>query len=140
MTHNYITNTDYELSMFSRAAHFGNTDVEYAFFTASIAWNFNGIEEDGSLKHSLQSSSVKGKAKMMSALDKYQEATEYLNSVGIPCVDAAKRWVEAGVSIFGDLKTATLGSGKGGATFTNEGSHWNDTGGKIMAKAVIPII
>lgn len=140
LTYNYVNNTDFELSMFSRAAHFNNTTVEYAFFTASIAWNFSGINDDGSLKYSLQTSSEKGPARMMSALDKYQEATEYLNSVGIPCVDAAKRWVDAGNAIFGDLKTATLGSGKGGATFTNEGSHWNDTGGKIMAKAVIPLI
>ena len=140
LAHNYVTHTDYELSMFSRAAHFGIADVEYAFFTASIAWNFNGIAEDGSLKHSLQTSSGKGKAKMMSALDKYQEASEYLNSIGIPCIDAAYRWVEAGYEIFGDLKTATLGSGKGGATFTNEGSHWNDTGSAIVAKIVLPII
>ena len=136
----YVTNTSYELSMFSRAAYFNNTSVEYAFFTASISWNFNGINEDGSLKYGLQTASTISPARMMSALDKYQEATEYLNSVGVPCVDAAKRWVEAGNAIFGDLKTATLGSGKGGATFTNEGSHWNDTGSAIMAKAVIPII
>ena len=140
LSHNYVANTDYELSMFSRAAHFGNTDVEYAFFTASIAWNFSGIEADGSLKYSLQTSSLKGKAKSMSALDKYQEASEYLNSIGIPCIDAAYRWVEAGNLIFGDLKSATIGSGKTGQTFTNEGSHWNDTGSKVMAKAVIPII
>lgn len=136
----YVTNTSYELSMFSRAAYFNNTSVEYAFFTASISWNFNGINEDGSLKYGLQTASTIGPARMMSALDKYQEATEYLNSVGIPCIDVAKRWVNAGIAIFGDLKTATLGSGKGGSTFTNEGSHWNDTGGKIMAKAVISII
>lgn len=136
----YVTNTSYELSMFSRAAYFNNTSVEYAFFTASISWNFNGINEDGSLKYGLQTASTIGPARMMSALDKYQEATEYLNSVGVPCVDSANRWVNAGIAIFGDLKTATIGSGKGGATFTNEGSHWNDTGGKIMAKAVIPII
>lgn len=140
LTYNYVNNTNFELSMFSRAAHFNNTTVEYAFFTASIAWNFNGINDDGSLKYSLQTSSEKGTARMMSALDKFQEATEYLNSIGIPCIDAAKRWVDAGVSIFGDLRAATVGSGKGGATFTNEGSHWNDTGSVVMAKAVIPLI
>lgn len=140
LAYNYVNNTDFELSMFSRAAHFNNTTVEYAFFTASIAWNFSGINDDGSLKYSLQTSSEKGPARMMSALDKYQEATEYLNSVGIPCVDAAKRWVEAGVLIFGDMRAATIGSGKNGATFTNEGSHWNDTGAKIVAKAVLPLI
>lgn len=135
----YVTNTSYELSMYSRAAHFG-LSPEYCFFTASIAWNFGGINDDGSLKYSLQGSSTLGPARMMSALDKYQEATEFLNSVGVPCIDAAKRWTDAGVAIFGDLKAATIGSGKAGATFTNEGSHWNDTGGRIMAKAVLPLI
>ena len=135
----YVTNTNFELSMYSRAAHFG-LNPEYCFFTASISWNFNGINEDGSLKYSLQSSSTIGPARAMSALDKYQEATEYLNSVGVPCIDAARQWVEAGFGIFGDLKSATLGSGKNGATFTNEGSHWNDTGSRIIAKAVLPIL
>ena len=136
---NYVTDTSYELSMYSRAAHFGLTP-EYAFFTASITWNFGGIDDNGELKYALQPASVNGPAKMMNALDKYQEASEYLNSVGIPCIDAAKRWVDAGNAIFGDLKKATVASGKAGATFTNEGSHWNDTGSKIMAKAAIPLL
>lgn len=141
LTHNYITNTDYELSMYSRSAHF-SLNPEYAFFTASIAWNFGGINEDGSLKYSLQTASVKGPVKAMSALDKYQEAIQFLreNHPDIVAIDAAKRWVEAGVSIFGNLKAATLGSGKTGLTFTNEGSHWNDTGSAIMAKTVISLI
>ncbi|MGV0885970.1 hypothetical protein V6760_03745 [Acinetobacter venetianus] len=140
LSYNYVNNLNFELSMFSRAAYFNNTAVEYAFFTASIAWNFGGINEDGTLKYSLQTSSEKGPARMMSALDKYQEATEYLNSVGIPCVDAAKRWVDAGYALFGSMKDATVGSGKNGNTFTNEGSHWNDTGSMIIAKAVIPLV
>lgn len=139
LTFNYVDNTDFELSMFSRATYFGLAP-EYCFFTASITWNFNGIEEDGSLKFGLQTASVKGDACMMTALDKTQEAIEYLKSVDIPAIDSTKRWVNAGFAIFGDLKTATVGSGKDGSTFTNEGSHWNDTGSKIMAKSVIPLI
>lgn len=141
LTNNYITNTEYELSMFSRSSHFG-ISPEYAFFTASIAWNFGGINDDGSLKYSLQTVSVKGPVKAMSALDKYQEATQFLREKHpeIVAIDATKRWVDAGISIFGNLKTATEGSGKTGSTFTNEGSHWNDTGSAVMAKAVIPIL
>ncbi|MDH5819491.1 hypothetical protein [Acinetobacter pseudolwoffii] len=139
LTFNYVNNTDFELSMFSRAAHF-NLEPEYCFFTASIAYNFNGIEEDGSLKFGLQAASTKGDARMMTALDKTQEAIEYLKSIDIPAIDATKRWCDAGFAIFGDLKSATLGSGKDGSTFTNEGSHWNDTGSKIMAKVVLPLI
>lgn len=139
LTYNYVNNTDFELSMFSRAAHF-NLELEYCFFTASIAYNFNGIEEDGSLKFGLQTASIKGAARMMTALDKTQEAIEYLNSVDIAAIDATKRWCDAGFAIFGDLKTATIGSGKAGETFTNEGSHWNDTGSAIMAKIVSSVI
>lgn len=139
LAYNYVTNTDYELSMFSRAAFFG-LSPEYAFFTASVAWNFNGIDDSGNLLFGLQTASIKGPAKMMTALDKYQEATEFLRVNNVVCIDAAKRWVDAGFAIFGDLKTATLGSGKNGQTFTNEGSHWNDTGSAILAKAVLPLI
>ena len=135
----YVTNLSYELSLYSRAAFFNQTP-EYAFFMGTITWNFGGINDDGSLKYSLQTSSSFGSAKAMSALDKYQEAIQYLREQNIVCLDTAQKWVEAGNALFSDLKTATLGSGKGGATFTNEGSHWNDTGGKIMAKAVLPLI
>lgn len=139
LTFNYVNNTDFELSMFSRATYFGLAP-EYCFFTASITWNFNGIDDSGDLIFGLQTASTKGDARMMTALDKTQEAIEYLNSADIAAIDATNRWVDAGFAIFGDLKSATLGSGKDGSTFTNEGSHWNDTGSKIMAKAVIPII
>lgn len=139
LTFNYVNNTDFELSMFSRATYF-DLAPEYCFFTASITWNFNGIDDNGNLIFGLQTASVKGNAKMGTALDKTQEAIEYLKSADIPAIDSTKRWVNAGFAIFGDLKSATLGSGKDGLTFTNEGSHWNDTGSKIMAKSVISII
>lgn len=141
LTRNYITNTNYELSMFSRSAFFG-LDPEYAFFTASIAWNFGGINDDGTLKSSIQTTSVQGQAKSMTALDKYQEATNFLreNYPDIVSIDAAKRWVDAGIAIFGNMRLATVGSGKDGRTFTNEGSHWNDSGSKVMAKCVIPLL
>lgn len=145
LTHNYITNTDYELSMFSRASHFG-LNPEYAFFTASIAWNFGGINEDGSLKYSLQIASVKGPVKAMSALDKYQEAIQFLreNHPDIVAIDAAKRWVEACIAIYGDMKTATQHiqgiNNKSGPYLTNDSSHWNDLGAQIMAKAVISLL
>lgn len=145
LTHNYITNTDYELSMYSRSAHF-SLNPEYAFFTASIAWNFGGINEDGSLKYSLQTASVKGPVKAMSALDKYQEAIQFLreNHPDIVAIDAAKRWVEACIAIYGDMKTATQHiqgiNNKSGPYLTNDSSHWNDLGAQIMAKAVLPLI
>jgi hypothetical protein len=136
LTENFVFRDDYELSLKTRGASFG-LNPEIAMFTASIAWNFGGIEDDGSLKYSTQSG-----GKVMSALDKYQEAYFYVKDTypEAVCINAAKRWVDAGFAIHGDLKTATLGSGKSGSTFTNEGSHWNDTGSKIMAKAVLPLL
>lgn len=38
------------------------------------------------------------------------------------------------------MRAATIGSGKDGKTFTNEGSHWNDTGCRVMARVVLPIL
>ena len=139
LTKNYVDNTAFELSLYSRAAYFTQAP-EYAFFMGTITYGFNGIDDNGKLKYGMQTASVNGAAKTMTALDKYQEAVEYLKSKDIVVIDTAQRWVDAGNSIYGDLKSATVGSGKGGNTLTNEGSHWNDTGGKIMAKAVIPII
>ncbi len=135
----YVTDINYELSLYSRAAHFGQTP-EYAFFVGSITWNFGGINEDGTLKFSTQTASALGGARAMSALDKYHEAIQYLRSQNIVCLDTAEHWVEACKAVFGDIKAATVASGKTGATFTDEGSHWNDNGAKVMAKAVIPLI
>ena len=135
LTDNFVFNPDYELSMRSRASHFG-LNPEIGMFTSSISWNFGGINEDGSLKIIEQKD-----GKMMSALDKYNEAYNWVidNHPDVVIINAAKRWYDAAVAIFGDLKAATVGSGKGGLTFTNEGSHWNDTGSKIIAKAILAV-
>ena len=135
LTENFVFREDYELSLRARAAHFGLAP-EIGMFTSSIAWNFGGIEEDGSLKLGEQSG-----GQMMTALDKFSEAVHWVweNHPDVVCIHAAKRWVDAGFAIFGNLRAATEGSGKAGATFTNEGSHWNDTGSKIIAKALTPV-
>ncbi|HHG3448759.1 TPA: hypothetical protein ACPVY9_000991 [Vibrio parahaemolyticus] len=135
LTDHFVFSPTYELSLKTRAEHFGYTP-EIAMFTASISWNFNGINDDGSLKIEEQQD-----GKMMSALDKYAEAFLWVkdNHPEAVCIHAAQRWVDAGYAIFGDLRTATEGSGKGGVTFTNEGSHWNDTGSSVMAKVCAPL-
>jgi len=135
LTENYVFNPDYELALKTRAAFFG-LNPEIGMFTSSISWNFGGIDDDGQLKILEQND-----GKMMSALDKYNEAYNYVmeNHPEALFINAAARWVDAGFAIFGDLKTATLGSGRDGETFTNEGSHWNDTGSKVIAKFVVPV-
>lgn len=44
--------------------------------------------------------------------------------------------LNAGMAKYGCMKLATMGSGKTGLTFTNEGSLQNDTSSKIIAKAL----
>lgn len=55
-------------------------------------------------------------------------------------INAIKHFYEACMKCYGDMASATVGSGKNGLTFTNEGSHWNDTGCKVMARAVLPVL
>lgn len=135
LTNNFVFRTDYELSLSSRAAFWGLAP-EFAMFNSSISWNFGGIEDDGSIKIEEQLD-----GSMLSALDKYNQAFEWVkqNHPEVVFINSVKRWVDAGVLIFGDLRSATEGSGKSGATFTNEGSHWNDTGSKIIAKTLTPL-
>ena len=135
LTENFVFREDYELSLRARAAHFGLAP-EIGMFTSSIAWNFGGIDDDGSLKFGEQSG-----GQMMTALDKFSEAVQWVweHHPDVVCIHAAKRWVDAGFAIFGDLRAATEGSGKAGPTFTNEGSHWNDTGSKVIAKVLTPV-
>ncbi|WP_281546695.1 hypothetical protein [Pseudoalteromonas sp. PAR1] len=136
LTNHFVFDPNYELSMKERSSYFG-LNPEIAMFTSSIAWNFGGIDDDGSLKFSEQ-----GDGKILTALDKFTLAHQWVieNHPEVICINAAERWVDAAIAIHGDLKKATVASGKNGNTFTNEGSHWNDTGSKIIAKAVLPII
>ncbi|NLX17613.1 MAG: hypothetical protein GXY45_11705 [Ramlibacter sp.] len=136
LTNNFVYRADYELSLKTRGAHFG-CNPEIAMFTASIAWNFGGINDDGSLKTSIDLA-----GKVHTSLDRWSEAVQWVreNHPNDVIVHATQRWIDAGIAIHGDMKAATIGSGKGGYTFTNEGSHWNDTGSRIMAKCVIPVI
>lgn len=136
LTNDFVFRADYELSMKTRSAYFG-LNPEFGMFTSSISWNFNGIAEDGTLKYADET----GGGKVLSALDKYNEAYSYVldNHPDAVFINSAKRWVDAGNAIFGDLKAATVASGKNGNTFTNEGSHWNDTGSKIIAKTLTPV-
>ncbi|ANY29512.1 hypothetical protein BOX07_gp01 [Pseudoalteromonas phage PH1] len=133
---NFVFNLSYELSMKSRASHFG-LDPEICMFTSSIAYNFGGISPEGTLKFSDNSEGTK----VLTALDKYNESYSWVldNHPEVVFINSVRRWVDAGEAIFGDLRTATEASGKAGATFTNEGSHWNDTGSKIIAKTLTPV-
>lgn len=133
LTDNYLWNEDYELSLKTRAAYYGYTP-EFGFWTPSIAYNFGGIGEDGQLLYSVQNDGVP-----MTALDKFDQAVAWAREHHPEAVviHAVRRWVEAGFAIYGDLKTATTGSSKGGLTMTNDGSHPNDVGDAILAKLVV---
>ncbi|RBO94939.1 hypothetical protein [Pseudochrobactrum asaccharolyticum] len=138
LTERFIWQESFELSMKGSCTRLSLPFPEIAVFTASISWNFNGIDDDGQLKFKATSDT----GHMMTPLDRFAEAHNHVvanhpNSVSI---HATQRWCDAAVAIFANLKAATEGSGKAGATFTNEGSHWNDTGSRIMAKAVLPVI
>jgi hypothetical protein len=135
LTNNFVFRADYELSLKTRGTSFGLTP-EIGMHTSSITYNFGDIAEDGTLKFAQQNN-----AQMMTSLDKYNQAFAWVNEnyPGVPFVNTAKRWVDAGFAIFGGMKEATIGSGKGGNTFTNEGSHWNDTGSKVASKTILPL-
>lgn len=135
LANNYLYKADYELSLVGSAARLGKSMPELLMFTGTIAVNFNGIDDDGFL---IFGDNTDGARQAMTALDRMAEAHEFMrDKPGTVSINATQRWVEAGFAIFGDLRTATLGSGQGGQTFTNEGSHPNTTGSRIWSKPVI---
>lgn len=133
LTNNYVFNPDYELSMVRRSQDLNGYVPEMIMHTSIICWGFGGINNDGSLKLGKQ-----GDGSMMTSLDKFNQAFNWVitNHPEVGIVNVTQRWVQAGVAIFGDMRKATTGSGKTGMTFTNENSHPNDTGSKIIAKAL----
>jgi hypothetical protein len=134
LTDNYVFKDSYELSLKSRGTFFG-LSPEIAMFHGTIATNFLGIEDDGTLKFNTNSD---GAMKAMSALDRFTEAHQWVldNQPTAVSINTTQRWVDAGFAIFGGLKDATLASNKIGPTFTNDGSHPNDTGSAIWFKPI----
>ncbi|WP_313515659.1 hypothetical protein [Sphingobacterium sp.] len=134
LTENFVFNLDFELSLIRRSQDLNGFKPEIIMHSSSIAFNFGGIDEQGKL---IVKSQLDGT--MMSALDKINQAYNHvlINHPEAGFINSAQRWVEAGNAIFGDLKKATIGSGNSGLTFTKEGSHWNDTGSKIIAKTLV---
>lgn len=126
------------VSMKDRCSDLGLTEPEWALFNTTITWNFGGINKDGTLKIG----AIANGLLMWSALDSQSSVYMYMltNHPSIIYINAVKNWVEAGMACYHSMKAATVGSGKDGLTFTNEGSHWNDTGCKVMARVILPIL
>ena len=125
------------ISMKSRAAALGLPEPEWALFNTSISWNFGGITDDGLLEVAPLANGL-----MWSALESQASVYMYMlaNHPEIIYINAVKNWVDACMACYESMRAATEGSGKAGITFTDEGSHWNDTGCKVMARVVLPIL
>ena len=125
------------ISMKARCLTLGLTEPEWALFNTTITWNFQGINDDGTLKVGPISGGL-----MWSALE--SQSSVYMamktSHSDIIYINAVKNWVDACMDCYHSMRTATEGSGENGATFTNEGSHWNDTGCRVMARVILPIL
>lgn len=121
------------VSLKSRATA-NSLNPEWMIFTTSIAWNFGGINDDGSLKVTTDKN-----GKFYTALESFSKAHQHLldNHPEVLAINSVNYWVKSGFDAHGNLRIATEGSGKSGNTFTNEGSHWNNTGSKIIAKTLL---
>lgn len=125
------------ISMKARCETLGLDVPEMVLFNTSITWNFGGIDDAGNLKLGVTNDGY-----MWTALDAQSSCYMHMieNYPDIVYINAVKHFVRACYDCYGDMKTATVGSGKAGKTFTNEGSHWNDTGSRVMARVVLPIL
>lgn len=125
------------ISMKARCETLGLEVPEMVLFNTSITWNFGGIDDAGNLKLGVTNDGY-----MWTALDAQSGCYMHMieNYPDIVYINAVKHFVRACYDCYGDMKTATVGSGKAGKTFTNEGLHWNDTGSRVMARVVLPIL
>lgn len=128
---------DNGISMKARCQTLGLDVPLFCLFNSTITWNFGGIDEDGKL---ILSTTNDGR--VWTALDAQMSCYSFISEKHPEAVyiNAVKHFVEACFACYGSMKLATIGSGKAGLTFTNEGSHCNDTGSKVMARAVLPIL
>lgn len=134
---------DNAISMKARCATLGLEEPEWVIFNSTIAYNFGGFDtETGELFTTQLKDGL-----VWTALDSQSSCYEYINdkysdstSPSVIYINAVKNWCKAANEIWGNLALGTVGSGKTGSTFTNEGSHWNDTGSRIMARVVLPVL
>lgn len=142
ITNNFFF-ADNDISMRARCLNLGLTEPEWIIFNSTITYNFGGFDtETGELFTTQLKDGL-----VWTALDSQSSCYEYINeayadsdSPSVAYINATKNWVKAAKEIWGDLALGTVGSGRDGATFTNEGSHWNDTGSRVMARVVLPVL
>lgn len=136
VTENFFV-ADNGISLKARATSLGLDVPEMVLFNTSITWNFGGIDDAGNLRLGATNDGY-----MWTALDAQSGCYMHMieNYPDIVYINAVKHFVRACYDCYGDMKTATVGSGKAGKTFTNEGSHWNDTGSRVMARVILPIL
>ena len=137
-TYDFFFNPGNPISLVSRAAANGMdvNHIEWIVFTSSISWQFNGIDENGDLILYPDSD-----GNILTALDFQTFTHKWIqdNMPSVLSINACKYWCDAAKTLFGNMKSATTGSGKDGKTFTNEGAHWNDTGSAVMDRCIGPV-
>ena len=140
VTENFFFDTTNSVSMTARCTTLlGASKVpEMVIFNSTLTYNFGAFDTDsGELFVSKLADGA-----CWTALDAQMSCylSVLTNHPTAVYINAVKGWVEAAVACYGNLASATEGSGKNGLTFTNEGSHWNDTGSKVMARLILPVL
>lgn len=118
---------------FKTRATVNGLNPEFLIYTSSTI----GIDLDGSLKVGTDKN-----GKSYTSLESFSMANQFLkdNYPDVLAINSCNYWVWAGNASFPNLRLATDGSTKSGGTFTTDGQHWNDVGGKIIAMTILPYL
>lgn len=134
---------DNQVSMRSRCLSLGLAEPEWVIFNSTVSYNFGAFDKStGELYYVELSDGI-----VWTTVDAQYSCYSYINdkygdssAINVVYINAIKGWYKAAIGLFGNLADATAAGGKDGTTFTNEGSHWNDTGSKVMARLVLPVL
>lgn len=129
---------DNNVSLKARAQALGKTVPEMVIFNSTNTYNFGCFDTETGEYYFTQMKD----GPVWCALDSQMSCYTWVKEKHpeVIYINAIKHFHEACIKCYGDMASATIGSGKNGLTFTNEGSHWNDTGSKVMARAVLPVL
>lgn len=129
---------DNNISLKARAEALGKPVPEMVIFNSTNTYNFGAFDTETGEYYFTQMKDGPVWCGLDSQMSCYTWVKE--KHPEVVYINAIKHFYEACINCYGDMATATKGSGKNGLTFTNEGSHWNDTGCKVMARAVLPVL
>jgi len=134
---------DNQLSMKARAKTLYGQDysnsLEWVIFNTSPSY-YHSVKTDGTKEEMCE---MNPSGDYLTWLDANERAHLHLttNHPEVVAINAARFWRESAIFLYGNVYDSVVGTNATStASFSVDGTHWNELGNKIMAKVILPVL